>query len=164
MKLKIYLLIVAILLLIKLTTNAQSNYTTYQFLSEADDKALTVKNGLLSFENKKTGVGIYNQLFIMKRTNAGKVILVSASEEQLHLKRQSGSVILSTGTHDTNSEWEINYTGFPFITIAIPGSPLQTLRRQGNNLVTTSFTPLTNNSDQAGNYARLKIHKVTNTF
>lgn len=164
MKPKIYLLLVAILLVIKLTTHAQSNYTTYQLISEADDKALTVKNGALSFENKKNGIGIYNQLFIINRTSTGKVQLISAAEDQFYLKRQSGSVELSSDALDSDGEWQVNYSGYPFVTISIPDLPLKTITRQGNNLVITDFTPLTDNADQTGRFSRLKIEKVTNTF
>lgn len=164
MKQKIYLLIVAIVLLIKFSVNAQSDYTTYQFLSEADDKALTVKNGVLSFEKKKTGIGQYNQLFILKRTEAGKALVASAAEDQLYLKRASGNVVLSSGPYSADGEWEINFTGIPFATMAIPGSPLQTLTRQGGNLVIASFAELSDNDDSSGNNSRLRIVKVTNTF
>ncbi|MGB3467262.1 MAG: hypothetical protein WBA74_18410 [Cyclobacteriaceae bacterium] len=164
MKQKIYLLIVALILLIKFSTVAQSDYTTYQFLLEAGDKALTVKNGLLSFEEKKAGIGQYNQLFILKRTEAGNVLIVSAAEEELYLKRNSGTVALSSGDFDPDAEWEVNYTGDPFVTIAIPAAPMQVLTMQNSNLVVASFTKLSDNDDTSGNNSRLRIVEVTNTF
>lgn len=146
--------------------NAQQNYTTYQFLSEKDGRALTVVNTTLKGEAERIQENELVQFFILKRTTDGKTLILSAANNSLFLKRSGNSVVLSTvnGTPGSDYEWTIRYAGYPYCLITNPGNAGSALKMGTSSLTMATMPALSGNNDAKANTMRFRLQTVTKTF
>ena len=91
-------------------TQAQTEYTAYQFENRANGQFLSLaddESGITLTE--KTNSNRLNQYFILKRLGDGKVLIASAQNFDIFLKNDGTFSEISGATDDY--EWEINFSG-----------------------------------------------------
>jgi len=149
---------------------ADMNTKKQVFNMDKETKSLTLT------EKTSTTIDSYFDAFIIKPSieHPNAVYIVSANENNLFLKRNGDSLeFKDIQQEDTvydraNYEWEIQYFGFPFITINDPDNFQKVIYTENNTLmmkeVPAANWNLSDNSDPKGNAYRYKITKISNTF
>ena len=110
MKKQFYLLGLFLLLSTGLS-QAQEQYTTFKMVFKESGHYLSNENGALSVLPKKTNANSLSQLFILKRVGRGQILVASAAQPELFLKKIENQVILSpyNGDNGEDFRWEVNY-------------------------------------------------------
>lgn len=159
----------ALLLLLLLSASvAQAQDTRlYSFSLRGNGQFLTIDHqGSLTISGAQTEVNRLTQLFIIKQLSGGGALILSAANPDLFLKRNGSSVVLTPYTpNDVDFEWELRYAGFPYLSLAAPGTD-SVLSWQAGSGFTMTDTPaaLSNNADASGDAYRFAVTHITNTF
>ena len=184
MKHHIYSSLVLLLLLAGFRAEAQ-DMKRYSFAIESTGQQITYSQGNLDMADAYTGANslaqgfIVKRLmadaytganslaqgFIVKRLNDGKVLIAAAANSGLLIKRDGSAIVLAAYVaNDSNFEWELVYSGYPYLSIAEPGANSFLSWQSGSGFSMVSPTALSSNSDSAGDHYRFALSNVANTF
>ena len=147
---------------------AQDQYTVYKLISEADNYALTLNKGILTFEAEKQGVNQYNQLFVFRRVaGSSQVYICPAADLTQFLKRENDNVLLASIAEAgdlMDFRWELNFAGISFGVLSTPEDPTQALSRDSGDQVLAAVPYLDADNPTVGQPFRLKLKLVTQTL
>ncbi|AXT52565.1 hypothetical protein D1818_17640 [Aquimarina sp. BL5] len=159
---------------------AQDSKVVVLYTEQGDQKQVfnidKASNTLVLTEKDKTEQDGLFDAFIIKPSieHPGAVYLIAAQENQMFLKRNGDTLEFKDIQEETSAvdrddyEWEIQYSGFPWITISDPAKPRSVIYKEGNTLrvqeVAIADWVLANNNDPKGEPFRYKIKNITNTF
>jgi len=134
---------------------AQDNIL-YPLISKGNQKAVTLVGNTLQLRTIQTRENKVAQLFFFKRTDNGRVRIISAANHQLYLKRDGGNISLVAFNNSEASkfEWDICYAGYPYCVISDPGNSRYVLQVQGDGLAMGTMPMLSNNPDIRGDNFR----------
>ncbi len=160
---KLFFITVCLGFLWSAQTNAQENIL-FPLISKGSGKAVTLVGDELLLREKQTQENKIAQLFFFKRQGDAKVIIVSAANNSLCLKRTGNGVALKTfrASDVLHFLWEICYAGHPYCTIKHPDASRMVLKVEGDKLVMDRRTTLSSNEDPNGDAYRFTFGKKQN--
>lgn len=138
----------------------------YSFSLKSTGQYITCSQGSLTMAGAQTAANKLAQLFIVKRLSGGNALILSAADPGLLLKRNgSGLVLAAYIDNDSDFEWDLRYSGYPYLSIAAPGANSILSWQSGSGFIMiTGPTALSDNNDTSGDHYRFELSNVTNTF
>lgn len=159
---------VVFLLMLHVALAAQNGaYTTYRLVVKATGQCVTNENSELKMAEERTGRNAWSQFFIITRLDEQRVLLASASDNRLCLKRDGAGVVLSAYA-DADMDafaWKLLFTGGSYSYLAAgDGQATVALKAEGNNTGMEQPPFIEGCDNEVADLFRLSLEPVTNTF